>query len=177
MPSGYLMRPARPDDEDPVAAMIHARAAWMDARGLDGWRDWADAAERLAAQVGDPSVPVWALIRTADDRVAGITSVYTDTPSWGWTDAERAESAVFLATTVTDPALRGDRPGHRIAAWALDHAARNGQTWVRRGCFGTGLLRYYRDVQGWTLIRTVQRHGKPTHLLARRTEQRVDADS
>jgi GNAT superfamily N-acetyltransferase len=168
VPSGYLTRPARPDDENAVAALIRARAAWMAGRGLDGWCGWADAAERLAAQVGDPHFPVWTLTQTSDGRVAGITTAFTDTPSWGWTEAERAESAVFLATTVTDPELRGDRPGRRIVLWALDHAAQNGHRRVRRGCSGGGLLRYYRDVQGWTLVRTVQRHGEPMHLLARR---------
>jgi hypothetical protein len=81
----------------------------MAGRGLEGWRGWADSAVGLAAQVTDLRFAVWALTRVADGRVVGITSVFTETPLWGWTDEERAESAVFLASTVTDPELRGDR--------------------------------------------------------------------
>ncbi|WP_240489772.1 hypothetical protein [Actinomadura atramentaria] len=166
--SEYAMRPARSDDVDAVGALILARARWMAERDLDGAQGWADGAVRLAAQITDPRFPVWALTRVADGRVAGVTSVFTQTPPWGWTEDERAESALFLASTVTDPELRADRPGCVIAWWALGHAARNGYRWVRRGCGSLGLVRYYRDVQGWTLSHTVERHGETAYLLARR---------
>ncbi|MFE6520660.1 GNAT family N-acetyltransferase [Streptomyces sp. NPDC057794] len=81
---------------------------------------------------------------------------------------ERAEPALYLSTTCTDPAWRGHRPGALLAAWALEHAAGNGAAWLRRSCDNDRLLRYYRDVQGFTVVRTVV-HTGTTHLLARAT--------
>jgi hypothetical protein len=47
-----------------------------------------------------------------------------------------------------------------IAFWALDHAARQGHRWVRRGVLtddngaNRGLIRYYRK-QGWRVVRSI----------------------
>ncbi len=103
--------------------------------------------------------------------LVGCTSLYEETPQWGWTDVERAETAFFLATTFTDPARRAERPGALIAWWALGHATRAGKDWVRRGCGHAGLVRYYRDVQGFQLVHTTERHGHTAYLLARKAQE------
>jgi hypothetical protein len=45
---------------------------------------------------------------------------------------------------------------------------------VRRGCRHLGLVRYYRDVQGFELVHTTERHGHPAYLLARKAEELAD---
>jgi hypothetical protein len=161
------MRPAVAADQQPIASMIRARSAWMRQRGVNGWEGWEAAAPELAGQAADPSFPVWVL--TGDDgAVAGCTSLYEESPPWFWTEAEQAEPAFFLATTVTDPALAGQRPGALMAWSALDLAARTGRQWVRRGTTEPGLVRYYRDVQGWSVVREKEHKGRLFTGLARK---------
>ncbi|WP_461006203.1 GNAT family N-acetyltransferase [Streptomyces capparidis] len=141
----------------------------MRQRGLP---DWGEAADEVAAQAGKPDSPVWVLTRHGKD-IVGCTSVYRETPAWAYTADECAEPALFLATTVTLP-TNGGRIGCLIAWWALDRAARSGCRWVRRGTGQDALMRYYRDVQGWTLLRTLDRRGHTAHIMARRAELRPD---
>ncbi|WP_199565081.1 hypothetical protein [Spongiactinospora rosea] len=153
-----------------IAQLIRARAEWMHERLLPGWEGWHDRADTLAGQAGEKEMPVW--VMTHDERVIGVTSLYEQTSGLLWPEeAERFQPSFFLATTVTDPAYRQYRPGCLIAWWALDHAAREGRTWVRRG---TGpyprLVAYYRDVQGWDVVRTVLNRGVTAYALQRRAE-------
>jgi hypothetical protein len=171
----FVMRPGADGDQAEIAEMIRLRAGWMREHGLDGADGWGGKAESLAAQVTDPDIPVWVCTQTdADDRVVGITSLYTETPTWGWTEAEREQPAVFLATTVTHPALAGRRLGCLIAWWTLDYAARTGCEHVRRGCGYHELMRYYRDAQGWQLAHTVERRGVTAYLLTRPAVRQPD---
>jgi hypothetical protein len=165
----FVMRPAIARDQQPIAAMIRARSAWMREQGVNGWQGWESAAPELAAQAGDPLFPVWVLTGD-DDAVVGCTSLYEESPPWFWTEAEQAESAFFLATTVTDPALAGQRPGALMAWSTLDLATRTGRQWVRRGTTEPGLVRYYRDVQGWSVVREKEHRGHLFTGLARQAE-------
>lgn len=165
----FTMRPAAAADQAEIAGMIGRRAAWMRARGLEGADGWGSKAEMLASGAADPDVPVWACAGP-DGRIAGVTTLGEEMPSWGWTEAEQAQPSIFLSTTVTDPAWAGQRVGCLMAWWTLDHAARHGFAYVRRGCGFEGLVRYYRDVQGWELVRTVDRKGWPAYLLSRRAK-------
>jgi hypothetical protein len=166
----FILRRATADDEKPVAEMILARSAWMRQQGVAGWEGWEASAPVLAGQAADPAFPVWVLTREDDGAVAGCTSVFEESPPWFWTEAERAEPSFFLATTVTDPAYAGQRTGVLIAWALLDHAARTGRAWVRRGTTEPGLVRYYRDVQGWSVVREKERDGLLVTGLARRAE-------
>jgi hypothetical protein len=138
----FVMRPASAADQEPIAAMIRARSAWMRRRGIHGWDGWESSAEVLAAQAADPSFPVW-VMTGADGGIAGCTSLYEQSPPWFWTEAEQAESAFFLATTVTDPALAGQRAGALMSWSVLDLAARTGRRWVRRGTTEPALVAYH----------------------------------
>ncbi|WP_258534393.1 GNAT family N-acetyltransferase [Streptomyces sp. PT12] len=137
----------------------------MEQRGLPSWRE--NAAE-LASQCDNPFGDTWVLER--DGRVAGVTAVQEQGPPWGWTEEERAESALYLNTSVTDPALRHLRPGTLMAWWAVDRAAREGRAWVRRDCLWPGLVRYYEE-QGFTLIHEVERGAYRLFMLGRRAER------
>lgn len=162
------MRRATADDRPAVEAMMLARTQWMADHGVADAEAWAEAAPELAGQCTEDPTFMWVLLD--GDRIVGCTSAYDETPPTGWTDAERAESAIFLATTVTDPEYRHLKPGRLIALWMLDHAARTGVTWVRRGTTEDGLVRYYRDVQGWELKHSVPVADRTVHMLGRRAE-------
>ena len=165
------MRRATAGDADAVVAMTQARAEWLVTRGLDGdgWRDFAPAYGKQAA---DPEIPMWALLR--DGRIVGTTCLYEASPPWFWTPQECAVPAFFAASTVTDPAHAGQGLGHLMLRWALDHAARTGKAWVRRGTFEPGLVRYYTRVQGWRIVREKERSGVTVVGLSRRAELQPD---
>ncbi|WP_051713397.1 hypothetical protein [Spirillospora albida] len=79
---------------------------------------------------------------------------------------------MFLASTWTLPSA--DRFGHVIARWALHHAARTGRLHVRRGAFHSALADYYCRVQGWTLLREVDRRGRTGYIMSRPAERQPD---
>nr|WP_086578724.1 GNAT family N-acetyltransferase [Streptosporangium minutum] len=160
-----VMRPTTSTDQDAVAAMILARCEWMERNGLPSWRPSVDD---LAGQCGNPFGDVW-VMEMNGSRIVGRTTIQQEGPPWGWTDTERAEPALYLNTTVTDPAYRHMRLGTLIAWWAVDQAAGQGVQWVRRDCLWPQLATYYAS-QGFSLVRTAE-NGKYTHhMLARRAE-------
>ncbi|MEV5576881.1 hypothetical protein AB0L06_43240 [Spirillospora sp. NPDC052269] len=164
----FEMRVAGEGDRDGIAAMIRRRDAWLSARG---WPGFGDGGEALAAQAGDVDFPVWVLVR--DQEVMGCTTLFGEVPEWCFTEDERSEPAVFMASTVTAPS-EGLRLGSLIAFWALDHAAETGRRWVGRATFEAPLMRYYRDVQGWDLLRELDRRGRSAFIMARRAERRPE---
>jgi hypothetical protein len=87
------MRLAQPLDKVSVARVVAARCDWMEARGLPSWRG---AADDLVAQCDNLESDVWVL----DDEAAGVigqTVLQEQGPPFGWTEAERAESALYLS--------------------------------------------------------------------------------
>ncbi|TDB88659.1 GNAT family N-acetyltransferase [Actinomadura sp. KC216] len=163
------MRPATSADRGQVARMVRARCAWLETRGLPSWRD---ALDDLVAQCDNPGGDVWVL----DDDAYGVVGqilVQDQGPPWGWTDAERAEPALYLSGSITDPALRGEpgvRPGTLMAWWAVDRAALLGVDWVRRHCHFEQVARY-NQTQGFALVREQQRTHARLYLMARRAER------
>ncbi|MBH1936590.1 GNAT family N-acetyltransferase [Streptomyces sp. AV19] len=169
----YVMRRADEADAPTLARLVRVRAQWMSWRGLpDGYDLEKPArAEAIARQATDGRTPVWLLADENNGRVLGFTSLYPETPLWGWTEAEQDEPALFMATTFTDPDRSSERPGALMAWWALGYAARTGRVWVRRGCTHETLMRYYRDVQGFDVIHSVYLRGALTYLMARKAEE------
>lgn len=165
----FAMRPAAADDIPAVEALILARSAWLEERGLPSWR--ADATE-VAGQAENAYGDAWVLA-DEDGRVIGFTTVQEETPPWGWTEAELTEPAHYLYSTVTDPACRERRPGTVMALWAVDRAAREGRSWVRRGCRFPELVAYYRT-QGFALVHEVPRTHSTVYLMGRRAEPITD---
>lgn len=148
--------------------MISARCDWMESRGYPSWRRSIDD---LAGQCVNTCGDVW-LLEMDGSRVVGRTTVQEQGLPWGWTDDEHAEPALYLNTTVTDPAYRDRKFGTLIALWGVDQAARRGAGWVRRDCLWPGLAAYYQQ-QGFTLVRDVEYGKYRYHMLARRA-QRID---
>ncbi|RSO50553.1 GNAT family N-acetyltransferase [Streptomyces sp. WAC 06725] len=163
----FAMRPATSADIPAIAAVINSRSTWLEERDMPTWRDSAD---NLAAQAENSHGAMWVLEDHTHFRIIGCTTVQEETPPWGWEPEELAEPAYYLFTTVTDPAYRETKPGTLIALWAVDHAARHGKKWVRRGCMFPGLVRYY-ETQGFTLLHEVQRTHHRVYLMARRAER------
>lgn len=163
-----LMCPAsQARHRDGVSAMVTERVGWLRERGLiapDG------IADTLAGQVGEPQWPVWVL--EADGTVVGCTTVLSECPAWAFTRYERTQPSVFLVSTWTLPSA--DRFGHVIARWALDYAHRTGRAYVRRGAFHARLADYYCRVQGWELLREVQRRGRTAYVMSRPAERQPD---
>lgn len=91
-------------------------------------------------------------------------------PPFGWTDAERAEPALYLSGLVTDPAAKALRPGTLIAWWAVDLAARRGMTWVRRHA-QVSQVAAYDQAQGFDLVREEQHTHTRLWMLARKAER------
>lgn len=154
----YTMRSGSTSDQDGVVDLIRARSAHMRQSGHGRWASWERVADELGSQMGDPRWPSWVLVGEGG-RLVGITTATFTTPTLGWTEQDQRESAVFLQSTVTHPDFAGAGLGVLIAFWALDHAARHGKLWVRRGVItvgqdNRGLVRYYR-LQGWRVLRTV----------------------
>lgn len=155
------IRPACADDHDGVKFMVSRRVEWMTDRGLPAY---PEVAEAMAGQATEENTPMWVLVEGG--TVMGCTSAYTQSPEWGFTESEREVPALFLASTWTVP--NGRRLGWVLARWALDHAARTGLQVVRRGTFAPSLVRYYTVVQGWTVLREVERNpGKVCTFLTR----------
>lgn len=161
------IRPACTYDYDGVENMVAQRVRWMVDRGM---RAHPEVATVMAGQAAEDDTPMWVLID--NDRVVGCTSTYTDSPEWGFTENERAIPALFLASTWTLPTDR--RLGWVLAQWALDHAARTEREIVRRGTFAPNLVRYYTKVQGWSVVRQVERRDKTCTFLSRPAELRSD---
>ncbi|WP_245642601.1 GNAT family N-acetyltransferase [Nonomuraea candida] len=166
MTETFVMRPATPADRPAVTRMIQARCQWMEERGLPSWRAGVD---ELAGQCENPDGDVWILEGT-EHGVAGQMVVQDQGPPWGWTDEERAEPALYLSGSITDPVLRSRKPGTLMAWWAVDRAARLGVPWVRRHCH-CAQVASYNLTQGFELVREEQRTHARLFMMARRAER------
>lgn len=162
----FEVRAAEPSDAPAIERVIRSRAEWMRQKGLADWDAWMNSAELMAARATRPGAPARLLVHE-DGTVIGCTTVSAVPSDEAWTAAERAESALYLNTTCTDPRWRAHRPGALLASWAVGEAAACAVAWVRRSCSNDALMRYYRDVQGFTLVRTLPAaDAGRTHLLA-----------
>ncbi|WP_017613848.1 GNAT family N-acetyltransferase [Nocardiopsis salina] len=160
----FEIRLAVPEDRTCVAGMIHARCDWLEQRELPSLRRRVDL---LAEQCGDGTV--WVLT-TGDGEVVGCTTVLDHGPARDWTEAERREPALYLFSTVTHPDYRSLKPGTVIAHWAVDRAARQERTWVRRGCLDPRLRDYY-QAQGFHLVRDIPVRVGTLHVMARHAQK------
>jgi hypothetical protein len=160
------MRLARPSDKAAIARLVDARCGWMEARGLPSWHGPRDD---IVAQCDNPERGVWVL----DDEATGVigqTVVQRQGPPFGWTDAERAEPALYLSGSITDPAAKALRPGSLMAWWAVDLAVRQGMSWVRRHA-QVPEVAAYDQAQGFDLVREEQRTHARLWMLARKAER------
>ncbi|MGY4963636.1 GNAT family N-acetyltransferase [Streptomyces sp. 900105245] len=163
------MRPATPDDQPGLAAMIQARSDWMKDNQLPGWRSWGRHVHELAGNCRRHPGEMWVLTEHGE-RILGCTTILRTSAPWTWTAAEAADSAYYLNGTITDPAERHRKFGMLIADWAVDRAAREGISCVRRDCSSPALAAYYLS-QNFQLIRKVPiPGGRISYALERRSE-------
>jgi hypothetical protein len=160
------MRLAQSSDRPAVGRVVDARCAWLEARGLPSWRG---AKDDLVGSCDNPANDVWVLVDEAAG-VLGQTTVQEVGPPFGWSDAELAESALYLSGSITDPAAKTLRPGSLMAWWAVDLAARQGVPWVRRHA-QVPQVAAYDQTQGFTLVREEQRTHARLYMLARKAER------
>ncbi|MGH3156283.1 MAG: GNAT family N-acetyltransferase [Streptosporangiaceae bacterium] len=165
------MRAAASKDCAAVRSMISARCDWLEERGLPSWRPCLDD---LVSLTGNPCGDVW-LLEFDGSRVVGRTTVQSCAPPWGWTERERAESALYMTGSVTDPAFRVLKPGTLMAWWAVTRAAEVGAAWVRRDCLVPELAKYYLT-QGYDLVREAEHKDHRLFMMARAAERLDLAD-
>ena len=152
--------------------MIGARCGWLESRGLPSWRP---ALDDLVSQTDNPCGDVWVL-ELDESRVIGRTTLQEHAPPWGWTAQERAEPALYMTTSVTDPEFRSLKPGTLMACWAVDRAAHLGAQWVRRDCLVPELAKYYLT-QKYDLVREAEHKGHRLFMMARKAERLDLADA
>ena len=160
------MRLARPTDKAAVARLLGARCDWLEARGLPSWRA---ATDDFVAECDNPADSAW-ILGDAAAGVIGLTTVQRQGPPFGWTEAEREEAALYLSGSVTDPAAKALRPGSLMAWWAVDRAARQGVTWVRRHT-QIQQVAEYDQAQGFELVHEERRTHARLWMLARKAER------
>jgi GNAT superfamily N-acetyltransferase len=165
------MRPATPADQPGLAAMIQARSDWMKDNQLPNWRSWGKHVHELAGNCTRYPGEMWVLTEHGG-RILGCTTILRTAAPWTWTASEAADSAYYLNGTVTDPAERHRKFGTLIADWAVDRAAREGVSCVRRDCSSPALAAYYL-AQNFQLIRTVSLPGGHASFALERKAQRV----
>ncbi|MEU5136984.1 GNAT family N-acetyltransferase [Streptomyces californicus] len=165
------MRPSAPADQPGLTAMIQARSDWMETRQLPNWRNWGRHVHELAGNCTRHRSGMWVL--TEDDgRILGCTTILRTSAPWNWTEVEAAETAYYLSGTVTDPAERHRKLGSVIARWAVDRAAREGISRVRRDCRSSALAMYYQQ-QNFQLVRKVSVPGGQTSYALERMAVRI----
>ncbi|MET9103758.1 GNAT family N-acetyltransferase [Streptomyces antibioticus] len=165
------MRPATSEDQRALAAMIQVRSEWMKSKQLTNWSSWGRHVQELAGNCARRDGEMWVLVED-HRRIVGCTTILRTAAPWAWTAAEADEPAFYLNGTVTDPAERHRKLGTLIADWAVDRAARENVTWVRRDCTSSALAAYY-EQQGFNLVREISTVGGRISYALERRAQRV----
>ncbi|MFD8882115.1 GNAT family N-acetyltransferase [Streptomyces erythrochromogenes] len=150
--------------------MIQARSDWMKVKQLPNWPSWGKHVHELAGNCTRHPSEMWVLTDDSD-RILGCTTILRTAAPWTWTTSEAVHTAFYLNGTVTDPAERHRKLGTLIADWAVDRAAREGISCVRRDCSSPALAAYYQQ-QGFQLVRKVStRAGNTSYALERKAER------
>ncbi|MFB6518711.1 GNAT family N-acetyltransferase [Streptomyces sp. NPDC056401] len=160
--SACTLRPASPEDEVPLTALTERRFAWMAERGYE---PWPMTPAEVASRASMPECPMWVL--EMGGRIAGATILLDQPGTAVFTPEEREETCYVLTSTITDPNHAGRHLGDIIATWALEKAAADGRTWVRRVTSEEGLERYYK-AQGFETLRSRPFKGATLRAMQRR---------
>ncbi|MFF6979386.1 GNAT family N-acetyltransferase [Streptomyces sp. NPDC008343] len=151
-------------------ALIQARSDWMKVKQLPNWHSWGRHVHELAGNCARHPCDMWVLAEVTG-RILGCTTILRTAAPWAWTADEATDTAFYLNGTITDPAERHRKRGALIADWAVDHAARECISRVRRDCGSPALAAYYQQ-QGFQLIRKVPTpRGHASYALERKAER------
>ncbi|WP_435057834.1 GNAT family N-acetyltransferase [Streptomyces sp. bgisy060] len=143
----------------------------MKTNQLPGWRNWGRHVHELAGNCTRHPSEMWVLTEHGD-RILGCTTILRTAAPWIWTTGEAADTAYYLNGTITDPAERHRKLGTLIAHWAVDRAAREGISRVRRDCSSPTLASYYL-AQNFQLIRRVPMPGGRMSYALERSSERI----
>lgn len=163
----YRMRPAQCADRPQIRELVTVRSRWLVSCGVIKQLPDLSASRELAGTRDDDGRPLVWVCHDEDGVLRGVTSLLSEMPDGTWRGDELTDRALLLTGTWTDPQARSDRLGALMAWWALDYAAEQGATWLRRITSSSRLMEYHQQ-QGWTLQRTAHKGRTPQHLLTRR---------
>jgi predicted N-acetyltransferase YhbS len=154
--TSLTIRKAEPADLDTLEELREEAVDWLASKGLDQW------------QPGQPRVPTRATTAAAlargscylayseDGELVGTITVDDQADPEFWTEAERAQPALYLHRMIVPRRAGGSDLGQRLVDWASERAADAHLDWVRLDAWktNTALHRYYRQL-GFEHVRTV----------------------
>jgi GNAT superfamily N-acetyltransferase len=149
----HLIRRARPDEVDTVAAMWTEAGQWLATIGSDQWQ-YPARTERIGASIaaGDEC---W-LVEDAGGLVATLTLDGHADPEF-WRPADDPGAALYVHRMVVRRAAAGAGLGSALLDWAGARAERAGRAWLRLDAWRTNArLRSYYERQGFALVRVVE---------------------
>lgn len=166
--------PAAPRDLEALIAFRDEAARWLADQGIDQWSEpWPSEDLMVAGMLrnieGGETFIVW----DGETPAATITVNRWAKPDL-WTEAERAEPALYAHKATVARAYAGQHLGAELLDWAGTHAADEGAIWLRVDVWTTNyrLQRYYLD-QGFAHVRTVALPRNPSGALFQRPARRV----
>jgi GNAT superfamily N-acetyltransferase len=148
-------RRAEPADLAAVEGLRQEAADWLAGKGLDQWQPGQPRIGSVARTLEAIERGECYLTYDGDELVGTIT--IDDRPDAEfWTEAERAEPAVYLHRMVIARRYAGRDLGVVLLDLAENVASRAGASWLRLDAWktNTALHRYYMD-QGFEHVRTV----------------------
>ena len=166
---------AVPDDLETLIAFRDQAANWLAARGIDQWSEpWPSDDLMVDGMLRNIHAGETFIVRDDDDTPAATITINRWAEPDLWTEAERAEPALYAHKATVDRAYAGQGLGAELLDWAGTRAANEGALWLRVDVWTTNdkLQQYYLD-QGFTHVRTVVLPHNPSGALFQRPAQRI----
>ncbi len=165
-----LITPAVPGDLDTLIAFRDEAARWLAARGIDQWvSPWPSEDLMAEGMLRNIRAGETFIVWDEDGTPAATTTVDRWANPDLWTDAERAEPALYTHKLTVARAYAGRELGAGLLDWAGSRAAKSGAMWLRLDVWTTNeeLQRYYLR-HGFTHVRTVVLPHNPSGALFQR---------
>ncbi|GAB3980284.1 hypothetical protein GCM10029978_077930 [Actinoallomurus acanthiterrae] len=165
----FIVRPATPDQQSTVLALLEDASRWLRAKGTDQWeKPWPSEEERAERVrlciIAQRTWLVWG-------PAGAIATVSMDEEPDGrlWTPRERHERAFYIRRLAVRRDHAGQRLGAELLNWAGTRAALLGARWVRVDVWTTNrALHAYYLRQGFVHVRTKDLADYPSGALFQR---------
>ncbi|WP_199578108.1 GNAT family N-acetyltransferase [Streptomyces sp. CRB46] len=163
------IRQAGEQDLRTVVELWEHAASWLRDRGIDQWQ-YPPHEDRIRANIS--AGECW-IVDMDQVPVATIT-VDESADLDFWSEAEAAESALYVHRMVVRRDVAGLDLGSAMLDWASLRAADQGKTWLRLDAWRSndGLQTYY-SRRGFTHVRTVKAEGRSSGALFQRPAGQV----
>ena len=129
-PGTLEILPAEPHHAPGIVGLRDALARWMQARGIDQWREGEFAQEHVAQEITRGEWWVMTDPREPERVLASVRVIWEDLPIWG----EQPEPAGYIHGVAVDRALRGSGTGTRLIRAAERAIAASGRSISRLDC-------------------------------------------